>query len=329
MKELVLMDHDGGIDDLLSTLLLLTMPDIELIGITVTPADCYLEPALESTYKLLQKTKKEHIPIGRGTFHGINAFPSEWRARPEIVNSLPMLINLPAAPDPYSLPTAVDLMINCLQAAAQPVKVVMTGPCSNLVLAIEKEPSIVTKIKEVVWMGGAFRTSGNVQTYQHNGTAEWNVYWDPIHTQKLFDLELPLVLIPLDVTNHVPVDKAFLSKLARQATYELSNLAAQFWALTVDNIPSYHYIYYMWDILATSYIALEQHFVVEEVQAEVSIHPPNAGQTFLSTSSNSRKIRIATDVNKTVFYQYIFKQFKANFETLINLEDEKKSLKIN
>ncbi|BDS09792.1 nucleoside hydrolase [Aureispira anguillae] len=312
MKELVLMDHDGGIDDLLSVLLLLLMPKIELIGITVTPADCYLEPAIESTYKLLQKTGKEHIPIGRGVFHGVNAFPSEWRARPEIVNVLPMLINLPPAPNPYDLPLAVDLMIELLHKASQPVKIVMTGPCSNLVLAIEKDPTIISKIKEIIWMGGAFRTSGNVQTYQHNGTAEWNVYWDPFHAQKLLELELPLVMVPLDVTNHVPVDKAFLSKLAQQSKYELSNLAAQLWALTIDNIPSYHYIYYMWDILATSYVALEAFFTVEELRAKVLVQPPNAGQTLIHDSGH--RVRIATDVNKAVFYEYLFSQFKADFD---------------
>lgn len=311
MKELVFMDHDGGIDDLLSVLLLLLMPEVELLGITVTPADCYLEPAIESTYKLLQKMQKEDIPIGRGTFHGVNAFPSEWRARPEIVNVLPMLINLPSSPNPYDLPLAVDLMIEQLHQAPRKVKIVMTGPCSNLVLAIQKDPSIVHKIKEVIWMGGAFRTSGNVQTYQHNGTAEWNVYWDPIHAQQLFELELPLVLVPLDVTNHVPVDKAFLSKLAYQYDYEVSNLAAQLWALTIDNIPSYHYIYYMWDILATSYIALEQHFEIEEVRAEVLVVPPNAGQTLIS--DKGYKVKIATDVDKEAFYNYLFTQFKANF----------------
>ena len=37
MPKLILMDHDGAIDDLLSQLLVLTMPDAELIGVTVTP----------------------------------------------------------------------------------------------------------------------------------------------------------------------------------------------------------------------------------------------------------------------------------------------------
>ena len=57
---------------------------------------------------------KQYIPLGRGEYYGMNAFPNEWRARPEGINALPMLINLASAPDPYSYPTAVDLMINKL-----------------------------------------------------------------------------------------------------------------------------------------------------------------------------------------------------------------------
>ncbi|WP_332369230.1 nucleoside hydrolase [Spirosoma telluris] len=65
MPKLILMDHDGAIDDLLSQLLVLTMSDTELIGVTVTPADCYIEPALESTYKLLQLMGQEQVALGR------------------------------------------------------------------------------------------------------------------------------------------------------------------------------------------------------------------------------------------------------------------------
>jgi purine nucleosidase len=212
MSKLVLMDHDGGIDDLLSQLLLMTMEAVEVLAITVTPADCFIEPALESGYKLLQFMRREHIPLGRGEYFGINAFPSQWRARPEVVNALPMLINLAPAPDPYSHPAAVDLMIEQLSGAADRVSILLTGPCSNLVFALEKAPHLRTKIAQVVWMAGAFHVGGNVVSYQHNGTAEWNAYWDPVSTQKLVQWELPLVFIPLDVTNHVPVTRSFLSR---------------------------------------------------------------------------------------------------------------------
>ena len=302
------MDHDGAIDDLLSQLLVLTMPDVELIGITVTPADCYIEPALESTYKLLQLMGQEQVALGRGDYYGINAFPSEWRARPEIINALPMLINLPKSPDPYAYLSAPDLIIDKLRSATEKVTVLMTGPCSNLVLALEQAPELKDKIQEIVWMAGAFNVHGNVQMFQHDGTAEWNVFWDPVSSQKLVSYELPLTLIPLDVTNHVPVTKKFLSTLATQIDYKLSNLTGQLWALTLDTIPSYHYTYFMWDILATSYLAMPEQFTTEIVKAKVSTRPPNAGQTCLDPTGYN--LKITTDVNVAYFYEYILTQFK-------------------
>lgn len=308
MPKQLLMDHDGGIDDLLSLLLVLTMPDIQLTGVSVTPADCYLEPALESSYKLLQLMGQESVPLGRGDYNGINAFPSEWRARPEIINALPLLINLPQSPDPYSYTSAPDLIINQLSSATDKVTILLTGPCSNLVLALEKEPELKEKIEEIVWMAGALRVGGNVQTFQHDGSAEWNVFWDPISAQKLVSYELPLLMIPLDVTNHVPVTKKFLSALATQIDYKLSNLTGQLWALTLDTIPSYHYTYFMWDILATSYLAIPEQFTIETVKVKVSTRPPNAGQTYLDETGYV--VRIATDVNVSYFYEYLLSQFK-------------------
>jgi purine nucleosidase len=307
-KELVFMEHDGAIDDILSQLLLLTMEHKELIGINVTAADCFMEPALESTYKILQLFGKENIEIGRSDHNGINAFPSEWRARPEIINALPMLINLPSSPDPYGYVEASQLLINKLLGADRAVSIIMTGPCSNLVTALKREPTIKDKIKEVVWMGGAFRTQGNVQTYQHNGTAEWNVYWDFKSAKELFEMNLPLTCIPLDVTNHVPVTKEFLSKLANQINCRFSNLAGQLWALTIDTIPGYYYTYFMWDILATSYLAIPEEFTIEKVKAYVSERPPNAGQTVMD--ANGFEMQIATGVNKTAFYDYLLHQLK-------------------
>lgn len=44
MKRKVYLNHDGGVDDLVSLFLLLQMEDVDLIGVGVIPADCYLEP---------------------------------------------------------------------------------------------------------------------------------------------------------------------------------------------------------------------------------------------------------------------------------------------
>ena len=305
-KELIFMEHDGAIDDLLSQLLLLSMEEKEVIGINVTPADSFLVSGINSTYKLLHLLGRINVPIGRSDHKAIHAFPNEWRAKAAIINALPMLINLPDPSGIYELKEASDLLVEQLSAANQPVTILITGPCSNVVNALKKAPEIKEKIKRIVWMAGAFYVAGNVQSFEHDGTAEWNIYWDPESAKELIEMELNLICIPLDVTDKVAVTKEFLSQLAYQSSYRLSNLASQFWALTMDTIPCYHYTYFMWDVLATSYMAIPEAFTMEKVQVTVSTRPPNAGQTMVGNAG--KEVTIATGVNQETFLQYLLKQ---------------------
>jgi purine nucleosidase len=306
----VLFDHDGGVDDFLSLMLLLTMPNVELLGISVTPADCYPEAALETTSKLLQLFGQEQIPVSVGQFYGVNAFPSAWRAAPRVLNALPNLLNLPPEASQVDPRPSSEVLAAQLAAATQPVTVLLTGPCSTLVQALALDPSLAARIGQVVWMGGAVDVPGNVRTYNQNGTAEWNVFWDPIGAQQLLTYELPLTLIPLDVTNQVPVNLAFLRRLARQTSHPLSQLAGQFWATTVATIPTYEYTYFMWDVLATSFLAIPEAFEVETLELDIIAAGANAGRT-LRQPGSGHWVRVAKHVDTEAFYTYMLQQFGA------------------
>lgn len=308
-KKQVLFDHDGGVDDFLSLMLLLHMQHVNVLGVSITPADCYLENALETTLKLLNITSKTDIEIGVGNYHGVNAFPSDWRAKPKILNALPGMINIEAPLNVNLHEDSANLIIRKVSASQEPVTVLLTGPCSNLVHALEKEPAIAVNIAEVVWMGGAVDVIGNVKTYNHNGTAEWNVFWDPIAANKLFKFGLPVTLVPLDATNNVPVTFDFLKKLAQQSSYFVSDLAGQFWATTIDTIPSYEYTYFMWDVLTTSYLAIPEAFEFEQAELEVSPSGADAGRTYRKPGSG-QWVKVATNVNKELFYDYLLNQLK-------------------
>lgn len=90
-KQLVLMDHDGGVDDYLATMLLMTMEDIQPIGIVVTPADCYIQPAVSATRKILDLVGRSDIPVAQSTVRGINPFPTLYRRDSFAVDHLPIL----------------------------------------------------------------------------------------------------------------------------------------------------------------------------------------------------------------------------------------------
>ena len=51
----VYFNHDGGVDDLVSLFLLLQMENIELVGVSTIGADCYLEPSLSASLKIINR----------------------------------------------------------------------------------------------------------------------------------------------------------------------------------------------------------------------------------------------------------------------------------
>ena len=52
-KRPVILDHDGGVDDLLALSLLCSDPSVDLLGVIVIDADCFIDPAYDVTLKLL------------------------------------------------------------------------------------------------------------------------------------------------------------------------------------------------------------------------------------------------------------------------------------
>ena len=61
MMKKVYFNHDGGVDDLISLFLLLQMDNVELTGVSVIPADCYLEPAISASRKIINHFGKGNI----------------------------------------------------------------------------------------------------------------------------------------------------------------------------------------------------------------------------------------------------------------------------
>lgn len=49
----VYFNHDGGVDDLVSLLLLLQMPEARVTGVSVVDGDCQIEAALEASRKII------------------------------------------------------------------------------------------------------------------------------------------------------------------------------------------------------------------------------------------------------------------------------------
>ncbi|MCT9928444.1 nucleoside hydrolase, partial [Enterococcus faecalis] len=77
MTKKVYFNHDGGVDDLVSLFLLLQMENVQLIGVSTIGADCYLEPSLSASVKIINRFSNEDIQVAQSYERGKNPFPKD------------------------------------------------------------------------------------------------------------------------------------------------------------------------------------------------------------------------------------------------------------
>jgi purine nucleosidase len=286
-KKLVLMDHDGAIDDFLALVLLMAMENIQPLGIVITPADCYIQAALNVTRKILDLLGRSNIPVAQSIVRGVNPFPPNYRQDCLIIDNFPILNERETIRAPLVEETGQKFMVKVLQEATEPVTLMVTGPLTTVATALTLAPEIESKIQEIVWMGGALNVPGNVEKVfapEHDGSAEWNAFWDPFAVEQIWQTNIPLLLCPLDLTNTVPVTNEFIRRLAKQRQYLLSDLAGLCYALATPQD------YYCWDVLATVYLDRPEFYQVREWETKVITEGISQGQ--IQVVSGGRKVRV-------------------------------------
>jgi purine nucleosidase len=102
-----------------------------------------------------------------------------------------------------------DLIIELVHQWPHEITLVPVGPETNIALAVRKDPSIVSLVKEVIVMGGSI-TGGNV-----NASAEANIYDDPEAAQVVFQAGWRVTMAGLDVGNATLFNRQHLAQLSK------------------------------------------------------------------------------------------------------------------
>lgn len=301
MPKVVIHDEDGHVDDLLSTLLLWLAPEVDLQAVTITEGDCYVHDSYETLIKIATYLDLEGAEIAISEDAITNPFPDSWRRESNIVKDLPIFANnlLKATYQPGKPRKSQSLIIDCLNNSKTPVTICATGPLTNLADVFTQRMDLKNKVEEFVIMGGALKVPGNVEAVGHDGSAEWNFFADPYSAKIIMGLDRPIRLIPLDITNQLPLRQEFLNKLALQtADYKASKLASSLWSLVrkVD--------YYFWDTVTAAAIIRPELFEFKNMRLDLSTTGKSQGRIYPSFFS-LRKFRVATAVNRAGFEELI------------------------
>ena len=91
--------------------------------------------------------------------------------------------------------SAVELLLRLSHEHAGSLEIVAVGPLTNLAAALDADPTLPERIRQVTIMGGTALAPGNVSE-----TAEANIWHDPEAAQMVFDAPWETTMVGLDVT---------------------------------------------------------------------------------------------------------------------------------
>ncbi|PFZ22628.1 nucleoside hydrolase [Bacillus wiedmannii] len=304
MMKKVYFNHDGGVDDLISLFLLLQMDNVKLTGVSVIPADCYLEPAISASRKIIDRFSKENIEVAASNSRAKNPFPKDWRMHAFYVDALPILNESGKDVTPIAAKPAHHHLIETLLQTEEKTTLLFTGPLTDLARALYEAPVIKGEIERLVWMGGTFRTAGNVHEPEHDGTAEWNSFWDPEAVARVWESKIKIDLVTLESTNQVPLTIDIREQWAKERKYIGMDFLGQCYAMVPPLVHfSTNSTYYLWDVLTTALVGNTSLAKSQAINSIVHTYGPSQGRT--EETADGRPVNVVYDVNHNEFFDYI------------------------
>jgi pyrimidine-specific ribonucleoside hydrolase len=299
----VIIDTDCGHDDLTAIAFLLARRDVRIEAVTIANGLAHVRAGAANVARLLALGGRGDVSVylGRETpLHGQAAFPDPWRRKSD---ALLRGLKVPAAGRAPEKQSAADYLAGRLRDHGHPARVLALGPLTNFGEALEREPDVLRGV-EMVIMGGAIRVPGNLGdggTFKtSNTTAEWNIFVDPLAAKRVFESGARIHLIPLDATNHVPIDAGFLRELQRKSRTPLGEFVVAI--MERDRKLIEQGTYYAWDAVAGVVLVDPAAVQIRPMAIDVKQDPPEEGRTAEMTARPTN-VQVALGANAKVFRQ--------------------------
>ena len=190
----VLLDVDTGIDDALALFTAALSNEIELVGCTVVWGNVDVDQGARNTSEVLRLAGHGDVPIAVGAAGPRNGRVAVFSPQVHGDDGLGGCADTAHEPR-LAAGGAVELMLRLSHEHAGALEIVAVGPLTNLAAALDADPTLPERIRQVTIMGGAALAAGNV-----SDTAEANIWHDPEAAQAVFDAPWELTMVGLDVT---------------------------------------------------------------------------------------------------------------------------------
>ncbi len=315
----IVIDTDAGVDDALAIIFAMRSPELQVEAITTVSGNVHVDLCTENVLRILDILRPERMPIvAKGEVdplvrplftapevHGIDGLGGLH----SLMDETGILRYARPATSPDPTPAAQLLP----RIADGDVTLVAIGPLTNVAKAILSDPERMRRYERIIIMGGAFRTYGNT-----TATSEFNIYVDPHAAQVVVESGIPLIFVPLDVTEQVCLEMGHVVREVRPLGTRLSQFLADLtrgyieYHMETEGFPGC----YLHDPLAIG-VAIDESFVgMQEGHVEIETEgTATLGMTVSDLRPNPvihkpPNARICTEVDVNRFFRFFLDRIK-------------------
>lgn len=203
----IIFDTDPGVDDAQAIAIALAHPEIEVLGLTTTYGNVDVATATHNAL-LLSELAGQRIPVAQGAAAPLVKVKHPAPAHIHGANGLGN-IELDNVQGAALTTGAAQFIVEQVNARPSEITLVAVGPLGNLAAALQLDPTITEKVKQVVIMGGSIREGGNVTP-----VAEANIFNDPHAAARVLTAGWPLTMVGLDATHRCVLSPTHMEKIA-------------------------------------------------------------------------------------------------------------------
>jgi len=303
----VIIDCDPGVDDAVAIMLAVSNPDFDIKAITTVSGNLPAQRCAENVIRILDMLGISDIPVFAG--------PSKPLVRPypqgffSVGDDGLADLNLPGPSRMYDDGYAPDIIVELALKFPNKIRILALGPLTNISLAIMKEPNIENIVRDIICIGGSFgfNSAGTIKATGNNPTSEWNIYVDPEAAQIVFNSDLNLIAIGLDVATHPDLE---LSVKHRKILEASGSVQAKFLLGVINFVEKGGYGSYSGLIDSLAVATAINKNVIETTLVKVAVETQSrlsSGQTVVDhrenfSWSNASKLTVACKFNPELFF---------------------------
>jgi len=233
----VIVDTDGGIDDMRAITMLLASPDVRVLAVTVSPGALSREKAYIKIKSLLNSFYHEGIPVG------INK-SSKFKS-PDFIIPLNAVWGDETRIDPDKAPDCYNILNDILSHEKTKISFLCLGGMATAEFAIKNIPLFRQQVKEIIW-------SSNGLT----DTRGFNYNIDPESSSEVLQGEIPVIAV-----RGFGQEKLFNETLVEEIRGISTKYGEKFYGLFSSDFAKGHdFLYFLTDETAALYLQYPEYF---------------------------------------------------------------------